>query len=175
MVIVFVVMTASYVIYNASSRIDNHILHQIIANVSAIVLFLSIGFGAFFVYPFAYFRGSGPKERVIASLINPFLWATKEVIRITVTFTLAEALYFYLNPLIVGVFAGVVFEMGLADILCRRAMKKRGEEVKVFSARAVAAAIIGLAVVGFIFAWGLGVHSFYIFIEGYKAIFGITA
>jgi len=173
-VIVFAVMAVSFVVYNASPRIDNHFLHQLTASVSAILLFLSIGFGVFFVYPFARFRGSGPWERIIASLVNPFLWATKEVVRVTATYTVAEALYFYLNPLVVSIFAGAVFEMGVAEILCRRAMKRRGEDVKVFSAPA-AAAVIGLGVTGFILAWGLGVHSFYIFIEGYKAIFGITS
>jgi hypothetical protein len=170
--VVFLLMAASFAVYSVAWKINAYVLQQVLSTVSGVILFFTIAFGTFVVYPMAYFRGASAAERIIASLINPFAWATKEVVRITMSFTLAESLYFYLSPLQVAVFFAAVAEMGLAELLCRRAAKKRGEPIAVFSIPSIAALVAGLAVVAFLFAWEQGVYAFYIFIEGFRGLFG---
>lgn len=173
--VVGVAMAASFIIYNNAWRIDNDFLHQLLANVFAWVLFLSIGIGALLVYPMAYSRGAALGERVLAALAVPVIWAGKEVVRVADAFTWGEALYFVLNPLIIVVFCAVIAEMGFCEILCRRARKKRGEAISVVTYPALLALCGGLSIALAIFGWGFGVHSFYIFQEGYKALFGHMA
>ena len=90
--IVFFVMVLSFIIYNLAWRLESDAIHRPIAFISGITLFLSVALGTFVVYPMAYFRGASLIERIIASLINPFLWATKEIIRVTASYTVTESL-----------------------------------------------------------------------------------
>jgi len=81
----------------------------------------------------------------------------------------AEALYYYLNPVHLLLLGAVVAEMGTAEILARRRLKRHGTVRRAFTAGAVAAVVLGLGWVIFMFAWDLGVHHFYIFQEGFTA------
>jgi len=170
--IVLVVMALSFIVYWSAWRIDSYSLHRFVSHFSAVVLFISIGFGPLLVYPVAYFRGSGAGERIYASLIPPIIWLFKELIRVSEFFTFSETLYFIFNPLNIMIFIGAFGLMGLSELLCRRRMKKRtGEPEKVITILPVFAmclAIVGLYV---FMIWGGGVHMFYIFMEGYKALF----
>ncbi len=166
--IIFFVMALSFIIYNLAWRLESDAIHRPIAFISGITLFLSVALGTLFVYPMAYFRGASLIERIIASLINPLIWSTKEVIRVTASYTVMESLYFYLNPLIIAVIFAAISEMGLSEIICR----KRGGAAKPFAVPAVLSLLVGLFVVVFLFAWGQGEHSFYIFLEGFRRLFG---
>ncbi len=172
--VLLAVMASSFLIYNNAWRIENDLLHAAITDIFAVLLFLGVGLGVFFVYPLAFFRGAGLSERVAASLVGPFAWALKEAFRVGAVFSAAEAAYFLLNPLSVGVFFGAAAEMGLCEMLCRRRLKRGGAEVQVVPVPAALALGLGLFMVVFILAWGLGVHSFYIFQAGYEALFGTT-
>ncbi len=169
---VFVVMAGSWLVYNTAWRLENSALHQALAAVSGTLLFLSVTFGALVVYPWAYFRGAPLHERTLACLANPFFWATKECARLYVSHSLAECLYYYLNPLTVWLFLGVVAQMGLAELLCRWRRKRRGEEIRVAAPGAVAALVGGLGLVIGLFAWGEGENAYVVFLEGYRALFG---
>jgi len=173
--LVGVTMAAALLVYNNAWRLDSHAAHQVLANVFAWVLFLSIGIGALVVYPVAYVRGAGLAERAVASLTVPLIWTGKEVLRVSASFTWAESLYFALNPLVIVVFTATVAEMGLCEILCRWARKRKGEAVTVAPLPALVVMCGGFAIGLTIFAWGFGVHAFYIFQEGYKALFGPVA
>lgn len=170
--IVFSVMAISFIIYNTSLWLKSETLHYYIATIAGVILFLSIAFGTFFVYTMAYRRGASLTERIVASCLNPFIWATKEVIRITASFTLLESIYFYFGPLQVWLFFAVISEIGLSELLCRRGFKKRGGDIKAFSIPAFVTFILGLFMVIFLFAWGEGVYYFYIFIEIFRRFFG---
>ncbi len=173
--LVFIFTAVSWSIYMLSPEIPNYSLYQIVAVVSGIVLFISLGFGALYVYYFAHVRGARPVERIIAALISPVIWMTKEVVVIATVYTIPEALYYYLNPVNLLLLAAVVAEMGMAELLARRALKKRGAVKHVFTFAAVSAVVLGIGWVVSMFAWGLGVHHFYIFQEGFKALFGYGA
>jgi len=170
--ILLVVMVASWIAYNLSWRLDNRVLQQVIASLSGILLFISVTFGALFVYPVTYFRGASLKERVLASYITPLLWATKESIRLYVSFSIAECLYYYFNPLNIWLFLGIVAQMGLAEILCRWIRVRRGEEIKILGAGPLAAFVIGLFLVIFMFTWGQGENAYVGFLSGYRILFG---
>ena len=61
---VFVTAAVSYVAYFGSRHIEHYALHQIIAAVFGTTYFLSVAFGALYVYATAYLRGAGLVERV---------------------------------------------------------------------------------------------------------------
>jgi hypothetical protein len=87
-------------------------------------------------------------------------------------YTVPEALYYYLNPVHLLLLGAVVAEMGVAELLVRRRLRAAGSVQRVITVPAVAAVVLGVFWVAFMFLWDLGVHHFYIFQEGFKALFG---
>jgi hypothetical protein len=170
--VVFFVMTSSWLVYNLSWRLESVTLHRVLASGSGTLLFLSVAFGALLVYPMSYFRGATWKERVLASLVNPFLWASKECIRLSISFSFLECLYYYLNPLNAWLLLGVTAEMALAEILCRGRCRRRGEDVRVLHPTAVAVFLISLSLVVSLYAWGEGENVYVMFLKGYRVFFG---
>jgi hypothetical protein len=173
--LVLIVMTCSWAVYMLSPKIPNFYAFQFFAVISGVFYFISLGFGAFYVYYVAYRGGAGPIERIVAALISPFIWMTKEVVIIASIYTLPEALYYYINPIHTLLIAAAVAEMGVADMLVRRRLRKEGAVPRALTFPAVTAVVLGAAWIVVMFAWGLGVHHFYIFQEGFKALFGYGA
>ena len=170
--LVLATMGANTIAYNLAWQIDNHDIHQAVAFVAGILMFLSIGFGTLFIYPVGYFRGAGVGERILACLATPVLWDLKEMLRVSEFFTPAESLYYGLNPTFILTVIGTFAQMGLCEILCRRALWRRGEtQVKVVSALPLTSILLGIMALVVMLAWGRGVHVFYLYMEGYKAIF----
>ncbi len=170
--ILLLVSSASLLLYEYSIYMPAPWLHQWMSGISGMILFVCIGFGAFFVYLYSCKQGASPAERILASFVVPFFWATKEVIRVSVAFTFLESLYFYFSPLTISVFFGVVSEMGLADLVCRRRCPHRIALRQDHSLLPLVAFFGGLAVVVFILAWGKGEYTFYLFLRGFRALFG---
>lgn len=170
--LLFFVMTSSWLIYNLSWRLTNVGLHRVLASLSGTLLFLSVAFGTLVVYPLVYFRGGSWKERMAASFVNPFLWATKECIRLSISFSLLECVYYYANPLNVWLTFGVIAEMGFAELLCRQRLRRRGEDVRVLHPLPVAALVIGVALVVSFYLWGEGENAYALFLQGYRDFFG---
>ena len=166
------IMASSLVAYKMAWQIEQPFWHAAVSHVFGILFFLCLGFGALYVYQLAYHFGSGPGERILCSLVNPFIWSTKEVLVLTGIYTIGEAAYFYLNPVNVLLYSAVLAEIGLAEMLCRRRRKRLGERIGALSFPALLALLLGLASVVFVFAWDLGVNHFYYFQEGFKALFG---
>ncbi len=171
--LIFIIMALSWAAYMLSPGIPDFSLFQIVAVVSGIVLFISLGFGALYVYPVSYLRGAGLGERIIAVLINPLIWMTKEVAVVGSIYSIPEALYYYLNPVNLLLIGGVVAQMGVAELFVRRRLKRSGVIKRVVTPGAVLAVGIGLFWVAFMFVWDLGVHHFYIFQEGFTVLFGL--
>ena len=92
----------------------------------------------------------------------------------TLTFfnSAAECLYYYLNPLNIWLFLGVVAQMGVAEILCRWIRARKGEQVRILGAGPVGAIVIGLFLVIVMFAWGQGESVYVGFLSGYRMLFG---
>ncbi len=169
---VFIVMAGSWALYNVAWRINNDAIHQVIANISGTLLFLSVTFSTFLIYPMVYMRGGSLGERIIASLINPFLWATKECIRLYISFTPLECLYYYLNPLNIWLLFGITAQMGIAEIFCRLWLRAKGKDIRVLSPYAVGTVLISLFLVVLMYAWGQGENVYVLFLKGYRLFFG---
>ncbi len=171
-VTVLIVMVVSLILYNHSFRIDNDAIHQITAYISGLVLFLSIGFGPLYVYPKAFLRGASAMERVLASLVTPVAWDVKEILRVSEFFSWGESLYYGLNTIFLLCLCVVAAQMGVCEMVCRSIRNRQtSTPVPVLAPAALVAVLLGLLGVGVFFLWGGGVHSFYLYQEGYKALF----
>jgi hypothetical protein len=169
---VMIMMLVSWFAYEYAWRIDSAVIHRGLAFAAGILLFAVIAFGPMLVYPMAYFRGAVVGERILACMITPIFWNVKEVVRVTEYFTVGESLYYGLNPLFLGLLAVVLFQIGLAEIICRRRLQKRDKiSLLVFRPAAVVAMVVGAAGVFIFNLWGMGVHWFYVYQEGYNALF----
>jgi hypothetical protein len=169
---VLLIMIVSLLAYFNAWRIDNDFLHWIVAYIFGLLLFISIGFGSLLVYPLMYFRGASGRERVLGSLIAPIVWMIKELVRVSEFFTPGETLYYGLSSIFLLIFLGNFGLMGIVELLCRRRIQKRIDPAtRVITPLPVIAILIGLAALYIIFIWGVGVHWFYIYQEGYKALF----
>jgi hypothetical protein len=166
------VWAAGTLVYCHSWRIDNDSLHQWTAYLSGLILFASIGFGPLYVYPRAFFLGASARERVLASLATPVAWNVKEIVRVSEFFTWGESLYYGMNTIFLLSLSAAAIQMGLCEMACRRLRNRRlSEHAPVATPAPVIAVLAGLVGVGVLFVWGQGVHSFYIYQEGYKALF----
>jgi hypothetical protein len=170
--VVFVVMSASWIVYNLAWRLHSDSLHQVLAAVSGALLFVSVTFGTLYIYPAMFFKGASLPLRVAACFVNPFIWMTKECARLYISYSLAECLYYYLNPLNIWLVLGIVAEMGLMQMVCRWRAAAKGDETGAFSRGGLAAFVIGLFLVISLFAWGQGENAYVVFLSGYRHIFG---
>ncbi len=138
---------------------------------------MTIGLSSLAVYPVLFSRGASLAERIAGSYAVLFVWVLKEVFRAGEVFTAGESFYYALSPMPLGLIVLQAGTMSLAEILCRwRLKRKRGPGSRIFTAGPV----IGLAVSGIIFGvmifWGIPAESpgtkwFYVYQEGYKALF----
>ncbi|MGC9325945.1 MAG: hypothetical protein ACP5G0_14480, partial [Desulfomonilia bacterium] len=80
--LVILIMVISSVGYTWSIHVaqENLLLASILANVGALLMFISIWLGAFIAHPMALRAGASFGERILVCLIPPFAWATKEMV-----------------------------------------------------------------------------------------------
>ena len=169
---VLMAMVGSLVLYNQSWRIGSDALHQLTAYVSGLILFVSIGFGPLYVYPKAFFRGASALERVLVCLVTPVAWDVKEILRVSEYFSWGESLYYGLNTIFLLCLCVVATQMGICEMVCRWVRNRQvPDPVAVVSPATLIPVILGLAGVGIFFLWGGGASSFYLYQEGYKALF----
>jgi hypothetical protein len=170
--IVLIIAAGAWIGYHLAWRLNNRSLHDTLAQVFGILLFLSVAFGPLVVYPMAYRRGAGGVERVIACLVTPFAWATKDFIRMLAAFTVGESLYFYLNPLNIWLVLLLTAEMAFLELIMRRRSARRGEDVRVFSIPVFAVGVLAVCLVVALYAWGRGENIFSYYLEVYRMLFG---
>jgi len=75
--LVLAVMIISTNIYDLSRHIESRLLHGLLANGSAVFMFLSIWLGALFANTLAFFRGATFAERILVCLATPLVWCAK--------------------------------------------------------------------------------------------------
>jgi hypothetical protein len=169
---VFIVMGVSFVGYFGSRHLDGGPVQQWMACFFGTTYFLSIAFGALYVFAASRLRGAGLLQCILASLINPLIWMTKEVLRLSESHPFLESLYWYFNPLDIWLLSFVILEMGLATLMVRTILKQRGEEVRVFTPGPVLTVLGSLIFAISIYAWGEGENVYVFFLEGYRVLFG---
>ena len=170
--LVFVIMSLSWGVYNLAWRLPSVTIHHLLADIFGTLLFFSVTFGTCVIYPIAFLRGASLPERALASLVNPFVWATKECIRMFGSFSLSECLYYYLNPLNIWLLLGIIAQMSVIEMILRYRRKKSGENIRVFSVPVVATFVISMSLVVGLFAWGSGESVFSYYLVIYKKLFG---
>ncbi|MDD5711552.1 MAG: hypothetical protein PHY31_02205 [Smithellaceae bacterium] len=159
-------------IYYNSWRIDNYGLHQGIAFISGIILFAVIALAPAYTYSVAFFRGATQAERIIASLVTPLAWLIKELYRVSEFFTLGETFYYGLSSIFLLSLFGSLALMAICEMIGRQRLNKRGLRTgPVITAIPVAAIAADIVVALLFFAWGMGVHGFYIYMKGYRLLF----
>jgi hypothetical protein len=169
-VLVWAVMSVVYL--DGAWRLEPGALRSLLAFSSAVLLLLSLGFGALYIYPVAFFRGASTGERLAACLVTPLVWNLKEMLRVGEFFSFGETLYYGLNTAFLLAAFGSLGLAGLCELVCRWRLGQRSEQpVRILSPAPLAWVGMGLAAVYLLILWGLGVHFFYIYIQGYKALF----
>jgi hypothetical protein len=144
---------------------------------SYLLLGILITFGSFFLYPVLFFRGASLKERIIGSYAVLLVWVFAEIFRVSETFTGGESVYYAFSPMPLGLLVYQVGYMSLCEMICRWRLKKRGVRgVKIFTPGPLIGVGVLLAMNYLMILWGVpeeypGTKWFYIYQEGYKALF----
>jgi hypothetical protein len=169
---VFVLAILSYIIYYESRHIENRNLHSFLATFFGTTYFLSIFFGPFYIFTSAYVQRIPLMKRILAAILIPFLWMTKDVVLLMESHPFLECLYWYFNPLTIWMICLLAIEMGFGTLLGRAILKHRGNPIKVVSLAPIIVILIGAIVFGGIYAWGQGENFFSLYLDGYRLIFG---
>lgn len=153
-----------FAIYNTFPSLSfSSLATRWVGDVAGAGMFVTVALGPLWVYPLARGRGASAAERVGAALLTPFAWSSKEVVRLTAAFTVAESAYYLLNPLPLGVLCAAVAEMGLCELVARRSARH------VPSWLAIGGGLGGL---GWLFGASMGEEAVYLFLDGYRRLFG---
>jgi hypothetical protein len=97
------------------------------------------------------------------------------MLRVSEYFTWGESLYYGLNTIFLLCLCVVAMQIGFCEMACRWVRKREAPEpLPVVTPATLIPVLVGLLGVGVLFAWGTGVHAFYIYQEGYKALFGFA-
>jgi hypothetical protein len=163
-------MTAGLVVYQNLWKVADPAIHRPIAHLAGVVAFISIGFGALLIYPVGRTRGARLWLVMAACFVTPVVWNIKEMIRVLQFFTPAEALWWGLNPAFILAFVGTWGQMGLCELLLRLRRRIGGMPVRVITLAPVLAVVLALVALYILLIWGGGVHTFYLYMEGYRAL-----
>jgi hypothetical protein len=169
--VLLVVAAVSLALYKNFWQLNLPYVQKAAAFIFGPAAFLAIGCGAIVVYPVCRSRGASVAEAFAASMITPLAWILKEVVRVSEFFSWGESLYYGLSSSLLLAIAANIGFMGLGEMIHRRRLKKRGRAGAVVTPVPIAAVVFALAALYVILIWGVGVHWFYIYQEGYKAIF----
>lgn len=170
--IVLVMYILLHTLYFESWKIDNRAVQYYVGFVSGLMLFFFIGFNSLVVYMVIYFKGASVYERILASLLVQIVWIGKELVRVSEFFTFGETIYYMFNSAFLLAIMGSFALMGVAELVCRWLLNKRGvQQKKVITPLPVCAIVTGIVAVYVFLIWGIGEHWFYIYVMGYKLIF----
>lgn len=76
--------------------------------------------GPSLVYPWMRRRGASVGRAAAGALVVPLAWLVKEGARISAVFSVPEAFYYALNPMALGLYAAIGFQLSVWEFLMRR-------------------------------------------------------
>jgi len=172
MFLVMGAMVISTHLYDFSRHIENRTLHQMVANSSAILMFLSIWLGALFANTIAFFRGATFGERVLVCLATPVVWCSKTLTAFFGLYTAGEFLFLFLHHFILGCTLVALLCMGISEIWCRIAAKRKAEatDIRVFALNNTLLLGLSFAAV-FLMLWNGGHSYYYLYMDLYAQLF----
>ena len=122
-------------------------------------------------FPLTYFRGARGWERLAAGFVPFLAWLLLEIYRASGVFSPGETAYYALgSPFLVFAFQ-VLAMSGVAEIICRIHIRRRGLPIRVWTPLPLSAIFSGLVTLFLMMIWGGGVHWFYLYQSGYLALF----
>lgn len=168
---VLLVSAIMYVLHHYLWMIAPPEIHRPVALIAGIGSFLSRLITPLFIYPWAYSKGASPGERVLASLIPMAAWYIVEFVSVSAVFSIGESLYSLLGSLLMLQLFFNFSMIALSELVCRLVVNRRGARLKAFSPLLLIGILSGPAATWLLLIWGGGVHWFYIYQIGYKALF----
>ncbi len=163
------VMIVSRVVCLNACRIDSRILYHTLATLAGTIQFASVVLVALVVYPVTYFRGATVIERVIAGSTNLAVWVGIDAYNVSQAFPCLESIYYGAN---IGsiLFAWNFAQMGVMELICRWAEKRRGDRGTILTLVPFLPVILFLLVVYFLSKEG-GATYFNMLLDGYRVLF----
>ena len=154
-------------------QIMNLALYRAYKNSTLLLFYLSfIIVGGGLVYPFMYFQGAGPRERLLAALITPVAYILSEMIRVSDYFSLGESIYYGLSSMGMFVFFLNTGLLGLSEMACRLiARRQTGRPIRVVTFWPIASLVWTIISTYIVLFWDMGERYFYFYQEGYKILF----
>ena len=162
----------SFLTYESSANLSSEFAHEVVAKLSGTVYFLAVAFGGFFVYLVASLEDAPFTYRAAGALATPFLWMTKESVRLLESHPLSECLYYFLNPLNLWLLLLVVLEIAAATLVARRLRRNLGEPRRVLTPAPLMTIAVSLSLFVGLYAWGRGENIYVQFLSGYRGLFG---
>ena len=170
--VMFLVVTASWIAYNLSHQIGNQAAYLVTANSIGTLFALTTFFSPMIVYFWTFKRGASPSHRLAAAFVIPFLWATKECIRVSTAFGFLECIYYYLNPLNLFYLCFIFVQLGIAALICASSDRAAGLINKNHIIIALGFLIAGSCFAVLIYVMDRGEALFWLFMNGFRIIFG---
>lgn len=126
--------------------------------------------GPSLVYPALRRRGVPAARAVAGGLALPLLWLAKEGYRVTAVFSPAEALYYSLSPISLGLFGAAAAQMAVAELVIARRRSGRWRLAGGAGATLAALALLAAAA-GAVGRESGGREIFYGYIALYRILF----
>jgi len=158
--------------YDQLIYIENVKLYALLADLTWILLVISVGFSTLIIYPIMYFRGASFGERLLGCYLTPLGWCFKEFLRVNVSFTFAESAFFaLLTSVSLMLLFGQVGLIGLSELSCRWLAGRKGSGRKVLTPGPVISVTVSLGAVYFIGLYDGG-YVFHLMVKMlYRALF----
>ena len=150
--------------------------YRIVADILYPMLGLTIVFSSLFLYIVMYVRGASVRERILWACIVPFVYILKEIWRVSAFFSLGESFYYALAPTTLGLLVGQLGLLCFCEMFWRWRNKKGGVALRILTAGPAVVLAVFLILIYVMFFWGSsgdtpGSKCFYLYMEGYKALF----
>lgn len=140
------------------------------------MLGITIVFSSLFLYSVMYARGASVRERILWACIVPFAYILKEIWRVSAFFSLSESFYYALAPTTLGLLVGQLGLLCFCEMFWRWRDKKGGVPLRIITAGPAVVLTVFVILIYVMFFWGSsgdtpGSKCFYLYMEGYKALF----
>jgi hypothetical protein len=115
--IVFAVWAISLALYDLGP--------PLVGTIAIVPYCATLVLGTSFAYPAMRRRGNGVALSTVAAALVPALWMAKECWAMSRMYTVAEALYYALNPIALGLYWVIAVQISVAELLLQRRHGRR--------------------------------------------------
>lgn len=146
--------------------------YRVVLNFEAVLRFFGVFVAVLCVWAVLRSHRAPRWVLALAILAGPLAYAVTEFFRAQAFFPPDQAAYYAVNPIFVGAVGSQVACAAVAEVLWRWSGRRRGiNRGRVVSWPLVATAVVGWAILYVAVLWDGGIHWFYVYQQGYKALF----